>query len=284
MVNFPIGLGHVEAMIFAIEKINSNPNLLPNVTLGYDIRDYCESAAKAMEHTYDFVRRNELMEEIQNANCTCVNRKERKPNEPTPIVAVIGPTDSGSAVLVASLLQVAGIPVISHSATSNELSSPQYRHFFRTAPPDGQQASAMADIIQYFSWSYIAAVAMDDSYGRNGVWELESKAEKGKTFCLSVAEYIPRQEYNVKLKRAVNKLKSYPMIRVVVLGLFGGYERRFLQEAVKQKLIDRTWILSDTLATEDDTFVGINISDQKISMNHSEFNLDIWTIRNSRIS
>ena len=83
-----------------------------------------------MEHTYDFVRRNELMEEIQNANCTCVNGKERKQNEPTPIAAVVGPTNSGSAVLVASLLQVVGIPVISHSATSNELSSPQYRHFF----------------------------------------------------------------------------------------------------------------------------------------------------------
>lgn len=261
---FPIGLGHVEAMIFAIEKINSNPNLLPNVTLGYDIRDYCESAAKAMEHTYDFVRRNELMEEIQNASCTCVKGKEGKQNEPTPIAAVIGPTDSGSAVLVASLLHVAGIPVISHSATSNELSSPQYRHFFRTAPPDGQQASAMADIIQYFNWNYIAAVAMDDSYGRNGVWELESEAEKRKTFCLSFAEYIPRQEYNVKLKRAVSKLKSYPTIRVVVLWLFGGYGRRFLKEAVKQNLFDRTWILSDALATEDDAFVGINISDQKI--------------------
>ena len=51
----------------------------------------------------------------------------------------------------------------------------------------------MADIIQYFNWSYIAAVAMDDSYGRHGVWELESEAEKRETFCLSFAEYIPRQ-------------------------------------------------------------------------------------------
>ena len=261
---FPVGLGHVEAMIFAIEKVNSNPNLLPNITLGYDIRDYCESAAKAMEHTYDFVRRNDMVKELHNASCTRMNAKDETPNEPPSIAAVIGPTDSGSAVLVASLLQVAGIPVISHSATSNELSSPQYRHFFRTAPPDGQQASAMADIIQHFNWSYIAAVAMDDSYGRNGVWELESEADKRKTFCLSFAEYIPRQEYNAKLTRAVTKLKSYPNIRVVVLWLFGGYGRRFLREAVKQKLFDRTWILSDALATEDDVFVGLRNGDQKI--------------------
>ena len=29
---FPIGLGHVEAMLFAIDKINNNPKLLPKIT------------------------------------------------------------------------------------------------------------------------------------------------------------------------------------------------------------------------------------------------------------
>lgn len=61
---FLIGFGYVEVMIFVIEKINSNFNLFLNVILGYDICDYCESVVKVMEYIYDFVRRNELMEEI----------------------------------------------------------------------------------------------------------------------------------------------------------------------------------------------------------------------------
>ena len=261
---FPIGLGHVEAMIFAVDKINKNPDLLPNITLGYDIRDYCESAPKSMEHTYDFVRRNEIAAEFQTASCPCADKENITKDEPTSIAAVIGPADSGSAVLVASLFQVAGIPVISHSATSIELSFPQYRDFFRTAPPDGQQAKAMADIIQHFSWSYVAAVAMDDSYGRNGMWKLESEAGRRKTFCIAFAEYIPRQEYGKKLTIAVNKLKSYPNIRVVVLWLFGSYGRRFLKEASQQKLFNHTWILSEALTTEDDVFVGLKTEDQRI--------------------
>ena len=261
---FPIGLGHVEAMLFAIDKINNNPKLLPNITLGYDIRDYCESTTLAMQHTCSFVRRNEIVFKSRVDYCSCLNNTNRTENERNPIAAVIGPTDSGSAVVVGSLLEVAGIPVISHSATSKELSSPLYRHFFRTAPPDSQQANAMADVIQYFNWSYVTVVAMDDSYGRGGVWELEKEAERRKTFCIAFAEYIPRQEYSSKLRRAVNKIKSYPNAKVVVLWLFGSYGRRFLNEAAQQELQDRTWILSDALATEDDVFVGLKDTEQKI--------------------
>ena len=259
---FPIGLGHVEAMVFAINKINDNPKLLPNLTLGYDIRDYCEIITKAMKHTYDFVRRNEMVLQANNGSCNSGPNSRR--DESRPIAAVIGPTDSGSAIVVGSLLEVAGIPVISHSATSNELSSAQYRHFFRTAPPDNQQARAMADIIEHFNWSYVAVVAMEDSYGRNGARKVETEAEKRQTFCVAFSEFIPRQKYGAKLVRVVEKVKHFPNVRVVLLWLFGSYGRRFLKEVVKHKLGDRTWILSDALATEDDVFVGLDDEEQNV--------------------
>ncbi|XP_015773860.1 PREDICTED: metabotropic glutamate receptor 2-like [Acropora digitifera] len=259
---FPIGLGHVEAMVFAINKINDNPKLLPNVTLGFDIRDYCEIITKAMKHSYDFVRRNEMVLHANNGSCNSGPNSRR--DESRPIAAVIGPTDSGSAIVVGSLLEVAGIPVISHSATSNELSSAQYRHFFRTAPPDNQQARAMADIIEHFNWSYVAVVAMEDSYGRNGARKVETEAEKRQTFCVAFSEFIPRQNYSAKLVRVVKKVKHFPNVRVVLLWLFGSYGRRFLKEVVKHKLGDRTWILSDALATEDDVFVGLDDEEQNV--------------------
>ena len=34
------GLERLEAMLFAIDRINNDTNLLPNLTIGYDVRGY----------------------------------------------------------------------------------------------------------------------------------------------------------------------------------------------------------------------------------------------------
>ena len=236
------GLGHVQAMIYAIERINSDPKLLPNITLGYDIHDYCESASLAVNATYKFVKDMEFLAS-QPPNKTA-------PGHVSPLISVIGPGDSGSSVLVGSLLKVAGVPAISFGATSEELSSPFYKHFYRTVPSDKQQASAMADLFEYFGWNYVGAIAVDDSYGRYGVWALEKESFTRKSFCIALSEYIPRLNYMNKIKIIISKLKRERKVKVIVLWLFGGYGKSFLKEAEKQQIFDRTWILSDALASE----------------------------------
>ena len=53
-----------------------------------------------------------------------------------------------------------------------------------------------------------------------------------------------------KIKIIISKLKRERKVKVIVLWLFGGYGKRFLKEAEKQQIFDRTWILSDALASE----------------------------------
>ena len=208
----PAGLGRVEAMIFAIENVNNNPNLLPNVTIGYDIRNYCGSIALAMKIAYDFVSHSKA-----NSSVISYTTKVRS----KPISALIGPIYSGSAVLVGSLLQVANIPAISPSATSVELSSQLYKDFFRTVPPDNWQAKVMADIIELFNWTYVAVVAIDDSYGRSGVRALEKESFNRKSFCVAFSEFIPLLGYQEKINQTVAKIKWKRSIGVIIVWLSG---------------------------------------------------------------
>ena len=240
------GLGRIEAMIFAIESVNKNHNLLPNVTIGYDIRNYCESMALAMKIAYDFVSNSKV-------NSSAIGYSTKLGSK--PISALIGPIHSGSAILVGSLLQVANIPAISPTATSVELSSQFYKDFFRTVPPDNWQAMVMADIIELFNWTYVAAVGLDDSYGRGGIWALEKESFNRKSFCVAFSEFIPRLGYQQKINQTVAKIKQMPGIGVIIVWLSGRHGRAFLTEVTSENLKERTFILSDAMTSGSELFL-----------------------------
>ena len=246
---YAFSLGYTEAITFAIERINKDPELLPNVTLGFDIRDYCDTPVLAMKIANDFVKSNYLNELLEGQGDNFGSKLTINMDYLTaPISAVIGTEDSSSTTLVSSLLNVAAIPTISPFATSEELSSPYFNSFFRTIPPDGQQAKAMVDIIEYYQWTYIAAVAIDHSYGRYGLRALEREAYDRKTFCIAFSEYITRSGYKGKITSIVRKLKDAENIKVVIL--WSNYEpaKRFLKEATVQELEGRTFLISEAIA------------------------------------
>ena len=249
------GLGYAEATIFAIEKINNNSTILPNVTIGYDLRDYCWSNARAMKIAYDFMCDGDP---VHMSNQNISTSPTRYVKETKTISALLGPTESGSAVLVGSLLQVSDIPAISPSVTSDELSSQMYKDFFRTVPPDRWQAKVMADIIELFNWTYVAAVGLDDSYGQNGISALEKESYNRGTFCISFSEYIPRLGYWNKTKETVLKIKRWSKVAVIIIWLSGRYGREFFSEATAQN-VEKTWILSDAL-TARGTFLDTHLT------------------------
>jgi len=50
------GVQRLEAMLYAIDAINADQNILPNVTIGALILDSCSSAPYALEQSMEFVR------------------------------------------------------------------------------------------------------------------------------------------------------------------------------------------------------------------------------------
>ena len=229
------GVSLAEAMIFAINSINSNPNLPPNISLGYDIRDCCGDNTKTARITY------ELLKNKRCANTTQNNLSKRS------IVALIGPTYSSTALFISGFLQMRNITAISGTTTSPELSSQTDKHLYRTVPPDTILARAVADIIEHFNWTYVAAIGIDDSYGRNGIWSVVKEAEtKNGSFCVALTEFI---KHTTQITNIISTLRRHQNIRVIILWMYGAILDNVLREIGNQNLSGRVWILSETSTT-----------------------------------
>ena len=228
-------VAQAQAMIFATDKINNDPNLLPNISLGYDIRDYCESITKATQITY----------ELFKDTCKCYKNTTDRNIRKSSIVALIGPTFSSAAIALGGILQMLNVTAISGTTTSPELRSYTYKHLYRSVPSDTYLSKAMADIIHHFNWTYVAAVGIDDSYGRNGIWSVVKEAEHKKgSFCVALTEFISLNSQSTNIKDIVKRLKRHENIKVITLWIYGGTVRKFFREARRQNLSGRVWILS----------------------------------------
>ena len=233
------GLGRMQAMIFAIERINNDTSLLSNISLGYDIRDYCENLSKAAGLVYKLFTVDSCVNLCQNAT-----RKKA-------IISLIGPTESNTALFIGGFLRMLNISSISGSATSAELSSLTYDHFFRTVPSDTFLAKAMVDLVTHFNWSYVAFVGVDDSYGRNGAWAVVSESRSRKnSFCIALTVFVRHESLNLSISNIVRKLKQMDNVKVVILWLYKIYLTKFLAEIQRQNLTGRVWILSDATSTQ----------------------------------
>ncbi|XP_030221880.1 metabotropic glutamate receptor 3 [Gadus morhua] len=164
-VNEDRGIQRLEAMLFAIDRINSDPMLLPGVSLGVHILDTCSRDTYALEQALEFVRAS--LTKVDDTEFICPDGSYAlQDDSPLAIAGVIGGSYSSVSIQVANLLRLFQIPQISYASTSAKLSDKsRYDYFARTVPPDFYQAKAMAEILRTFNWTYVSTVASEGDYG-----------------------------------------------------------------------------------------------------------------------
>ena len=142
------GLELLEAMLFAIDQINNDMNLLPNLIIGYDVRDTCNHVTFATPEAYDFIFY--LTQDYNN------------------FLGIVGPAYITVTHSVATLLGLGyfRIPVISYATSDAALSNEDlYEYFLRTIPSDNLQVNGMVDFVSYFGWEYVSMIFNDNDYG-----------------------------------------------------------------------------------------------------------------------
>lgn len=242
---------NVQAMMYAVQQINADPDLLPNIILAHDIRDTCGMSNQALEQTVELL-------EIKRGG-------GGEQDGSLGISGVVGAALSDVSITVASLLRIFQVPQISHSSTAAVLSNKrQFDYFLRTIPPDSFQARAMASIIAHFGWSYVIGVHTDDTYGRGGIRSLEEELERSNEtrVCLVMDEataiplHASRPHYDQTLRFIRKSWISNASVVVLfvqrhnALELFDAIEAEMAEGSAGRYYYDHiTWVASDSWAT-----------------------------------
>uniref|UniRef100_A0A8C4SF50 Extracellular calcium-sensing receptor-like n=1 Tax=Erpetoichthys calabaricus TaxID=27687 RepID=A0A8C4SF50_ERPCA len=224
-----------QTMIFAIEEINRDQILLPNITLGYRLYDNCVKLPVAMRVAAALISGKE--DEIKDYDC----------RGPPPVIAIIGDPVSTHSIAISRILSLFQMPMVSYSASCSCLSNKdEYPSFFRTIPSDTFQVKAMIEIIKHYGWTWLGAIASDDDYGQNAIKTL---SEEVKNFgCLSFLETIHKVNEKGDVARITRIIKE-STANVIIVFTSEVELKALMTEVVSQNITGKQWIASEGWST-----------------------------------
>ncbi|MEQ2296519.1 hypothetical protein AMECASPLE_025581, partial [Ameca splendens] len=187
-----------QTMLFAIEEINNSTDLLPGISLGYNIYDTCGSIPRSIK----------VALALNNGNNNRSSNPEKTCTKPAEMQAIVGETSSSPSTAISTLIGPFHIPLISHFATCACLSDKtKYPSFIRTIPSDYYQSRALAQLVKHFGWTWVGAVRTNDDYGNNGMAIFTETAEQ-LGICLEYSVSFFRTDSTEKIQKILQQIKK----------------------------------------------------------------------------
>ncbi|XP_068592982.1 extracellular calcium-sensing receptor-like [Cebidichthys violaceus] len=233
----------MQTMIFAIEEINRDGKLLPNITLGYRIYDSCSTPHQALKAAMELVgsEKSSGVEGETQSKGTC--------HETVP--AVIGDGGSTQSLVVARFLGVFHVPQVSYFSSCACLSDKnEFPAFLRTMPSDFFQVDALVQLVKHFGWTWVGVIAGDDAYGLGGANIFANEVRKLGA-CIALHEVIPKNRAQTTIASIVSKIRSSGA-RVILVFAVEQDAAALFAEALRHDLEELTgiqWLASEAWST-----------------------------------
>ncbi|XP_031614279.2 extracellular calcium-sensing receptor-like [Oreochromis aureus] len=228
------GFRQAQTMAFAIDEINRNANLLPNVTLGYTLYDNCVELGIGFRGALSLASGQEEQIILDD---TCTGNP--------PVLGIVGDSSSTPSIAISSVLSLYRIPIVSYFATCSCLSDHRkYPSFFRTIPSDAFQVRAIIKILKHFDWTWAGLLISDDDYGLHAARSLQFELSLSGEGCLDYIEVLPWDKDTDELRRIVNVMKK-STARVVIAFVHESHMINLIEEVVKENVTGLQWIASE---------------------------------------
>ncbi|KAM4628227.1 extracellular calcium-sensing receptor-like [Polymixia lowei] len=229
-----LGFRQAQTMAFAIDEINRNSNLLPNLTLGYSLYDNCVKLGIGFRAALSLASGRE--EQFQ-FNESCLGSP--------PVLGIVGDSSSTRSIAISSVLGLYRVPMVSYFATCSCLSDrQQFPSFFRTIPSDAFQVSAMLQILKRFGWTWAGLLISDDDYGRHAARSFQTDMAQSGGGCLAYLEVLPWGNDPAELQRIVNMIRK-STARVIIVFAHESHMIHLMEEVIKQNVTGLQWMASE---------------------------------------
>ncbi|XP_041920042.1 extracellular calcium-sensing receptor [Alosa sapidissima] len=224
-----------QAMVYFIDEINSNPALLPNITLGYRLYDTCGVEMFSLRTALSVISQPLK----RNGTGVCVS-----PSVPL----IVGDSGSSLSMAISRLLNLFKVPLVSYFASCACLSDKsQFPYFFRTIPSDVNQARALAYLVKHFGWTWVGTMGADDDYGRMGIDMFTAEVTR-LGVCVAYRITIPKLPSRQQLQEIVGIIRDSTAQVVVAFAIEEDIEP-VVKEMVSQNVTGKQWVASEAWVT-----------------------------------
>nr|XP_061828134.1 extracellular calcium-sensing receptor-like [Nerophis lumbriciformis] len=226
-------LKFARTVMFTVEEINRNADILPGIRLGYRLYNGCGS------------------ENLIRASVEAVSREESECSG--RIQALLGHSSSGISEDINLILSPMSIPQVSHLSTCACLSDKKrFPTFFRTVPSDRFQVLGLVQLMKYFDWRWVGIIHSVSSYSDQGTAEFSKEALR-EDICV---EYrLPYSKSSTKKWNTIVKAMRESSSSVVILFMSLSNTKSFLSKMEsynitgKQLIGSEAWITQQELAS-----------------------------------
>ncbi|XP_077327763.1 extracellular calcium-sensing receptor-like [Lithobates pipiens] len=221
-----------QALRFAVEEVNANPDVLPNMTLGFYAYDSCSVLQRELEGTLGMLTGH-------NQAIPNYSRLGRP-----PVAAILGHSMSTYSILMAHILGLYRYPQISHYATSALLSDrTKFPSFFRTVPSDSFQSQGLAQLVLHFGWTWVGLVAMGNDYGLQGIQIIKQEILQAGA-CVAFTEIILLNQAD-RNAPYISKVIKQSTAKAIIIFSIDVFFIPLLDEMVKMNVTGKVFIASE---------------------------------------
>ncbi|XP_072286997.1 vomeronasal type-2 receptor 26-like [Pyxicephalus adspersus] len=151
------------SLVFAVDEINRNPDILPNVTLGYNVYDSYVDLFRTIQGAVRIYSGNTA--QYPNYNC----------DKYGVLAAVIEGMSSTFSIQYANIFGIYNYPQISFASQDPVQGNKQkFPYFYRAVPSENTLYIGVIALIKHFGWKWIGIIYPDSDSSINAIKVLKT--------------------------------------------------------------------------------------------------------------